>query len=118
MLRNFKNDKTFLSAKFQFSIVQFVKAISNKPFFPLKAVNPGVKLLEGKASTVARGRDQWRQADILFNSPHGKKELTIQRSKLSARKSVCSSDTNFGKKKKNSLTYAPVGVDHSSPFSG
>ena len=32
MLRNFKNDKTFLSAKFQFSVIQFVKVISNKPF--------------------------------------------------------------------------------------
>ena len=46
MLRHFKNDKTFLSAKFQFSVIQFVKVISNKPFFLLKALNPGLKLLE------------------------------------------------------------------------
>ena len=45
MLRNFKNDKTFLSAKFQFSVVQFVKVISNKPFFPLKALNPVTQAL-------------------------------------------------------------------------
>ena len=44
MLRNFKNDKTFLSAKYQFSAIQFVKVISNKPFFLLKALNPGLKL--------------------------------------------------------------------------
>ena len=43
MLRNFKNDKTFLSAEFQFSVIQFVKAISNKPFFLLEALNPGLK---------------------------------------------------------------------------
>ena len=43
MLRNFKNDKTFLSAEFQFTVIQFVKAISNKPFFLLEALNPGLK---------------------------------------------------------------------------
>ena len=47
MLRNVKDDKTFLSAKFQFSVIQFVKVISNKPFFLVKALNPGLKLLEG-----------------------------------------------------------------------
>ena len=46
MLRNVKDDKTFLSAKFQFSVIRFVKVMSNKPFFLLKAVNPGLKLLE------------------------------------------------------------------------
>ena len=46
MLRNVKDDKTFLSAKFQFSVIQFVKVISNKPFFLVKALNPGLKLLE------------------------------------------------------------------------
>ena len=46
MLKNFKNDNIFLSAKFQFIVFQFVKVISNEPFFPLKALNPGVKLLE------------------------------------------------------------------------
>ena len=48
MLRNVKDDKTFLSAKFQFSVIQFVKVISNKPFFLVKALNPGLKLLEEK----------------------------------------------------------------------
>ena len=46
MLRNVKDDKTFLFAKFQFSVIQFVKVISNKPFFLVKALNPGLKLLE------------------------------------------------------------------------
>ena len=46
MLRNFKNDKIFLSAKFQFSAIDFVKVISNKPFFLLEALDPGLKLLE------------------------------------------------------------------------
>ena len=46
MLRNVKDDKTFLSAKFQFSVIQFVEVISNKPFFLAKALNPGLKLLE------------------------------------------------------------------------
>ena len=46
MLRNFKNDKIFLSAKFQFSAIDFVKVISNKPFFLLKALDPDLKLLE------------------------------------------------------------------------
>ena len=34
------------SSKFQFSAIEFVKVIWNKPFFPLKALNPGLKLLE------------------------------------------------------------------------
>ena len=46
MLRNVKDDKTFLSAKFQFSVIQFIKVFSNKPFFLVKALNPGLKLLE------------------------------------------------------------------------
>ena len=46
MVRNVKDDKIFLSAKFQFSVIQFVKVIPNKPFFLLKALNPGLKLLE------------------------------------------------------------------------
>ena len=46
MLRNAKDDKIFFSAKFQFSVIQFVKVISHKPFFLLKALNPGLKLLE------------------------------------------------------------------------
>ena len=46
MLRNVKDDKIFLSAEFQFSVIQFVKVISNKPFSLLKALNPGLKLLE------------------------------------------------------------------------
>ena len=46
MLRSVKDDNIILSAKFQFSVIQFVKVISNKPFFPLKALNPGLKLLE------------------------------------------------------------------------
>ena len=46
MLRNVKDDKTFLSAKFQLSVIQFVKVISNKPLILLKALNPGLKLLE------------------------------------------------------------------------
>ena len=44
MIRNVKNDDTFLSAKFQFGVIQFVKVILNKPFFLLKALNPGLKL--------------------------------------------------------------------------
>ena len=47
MLRNVKNDiKIFLSAKFPLSAIEFVKVISNKPFFLLKSVYPGLKLLE------------------------------------------------------------------------
>ena len=49
MLRNVKGDKTFLSAKFQFSVIQFVKVISNKPFSLLKALKPGLKSLENLA---------------------------------------------------------------------
>ena len=51
MLRNFKNEKTFLSAKFQFSAIENFNIISNKPFFLLKALNPGLKLLEHKILT-------------------------------------------------------------------
>ena len=50
MLRNVKDNKIFLSAKFQFSVIQFVKVMLNKPFFPLKALNPGLKLLEFKGT--------------------------------------------------------------------
>ena len=46
MLRDVKDDKIFSSAKFQFNVIQFVKVISNKPFFLLKALNPGLKLLD------------------------------------------------------------------------
>ena len=48
MFRNVKDDKTFSfsSANFQFIVIQFVKVISNKPFFLLKTLNPGLKLLE------------------------------------------------------------------------
>ena len=46
MFRNVKDDKIFLSAKFQFSVIQFVKVISDKPFCLLKALNPGLKLLQ------------------------------------------------------------------------
>ena len=54
MLRNVKDDKTFLSAKFQFIIIHFVQVFSNKQFFLFKALNPGLKLLE-KENLVFNG---------------------------------------------------------------
>ena len=46
MTRNVKNDNIFLSTKFHLDIMQFIKVILNKPFFLLKALNPGLKLLK------------------------------------------------------------------------
>ena len=46
MLRNFQNDKIFLSSKFLFSAMEFVKVIKNKPVFLLKALDPCLELLE------------------------------------------------------------------------
>ena len=70
MLRNVKDDKTFLSAKFQFSVIQFVKVISNKLFFLIKALNPGLKLLEIILAKLWRGRGRGESAPFPSFSKH------------------------------------------------
>ena len=66
MLRNVQNDKIFLSTKFQFSVIQFVKVISNKPFFLLKALNPGLKLTASVLNGAKRlhGKFTFTQEDL------------------------------------------------------
>ena len=59
MIRNVKNDNTFLSAKFQLDVIQFVKVILNKPFFLLKALNPGLKVLEYNLLCVTAASSVW-----------------------------------------------------------
>ena len=65
MLRIFKNDEIFLSAKFQFIAIEFVKLISNKPFFLLKDLNPGLKLLEFSPDDWKKPADNNKYSQIL-----------------------------------------------------
>ena len=44
--KNVKDNRTFSCAKFRFSSTSFVKNITNKLFFQVKAFDAGLKLLE------------------------------------------------------------------------